>query len=132
MRSLSIPSVFLVLLGLVPGCSESSGPVGGLRPADAPPNFIVIFTDDQGYADVGVFGATDILTPNLDRMASGGVRFTEFYVSAPACTPSRAGLMTGCYAKRVGLADGVLWPAQTTGLNPEEITIAEILKQRER
>ena len=130
MRSLSIPSVFLVLLGLVPGCSESSGPVGGLRPADAPPNFIVIFTDDQGYADVGVFGATDILTPNLDRMASGGVRFTEFYVSAPACTPSRAGLMTGCYAKRVGLADGVLWPAQTTGLNPEEITIAEILKQR--
>jgi arylsulfatase A-like enzyme len=91
---------------------------------------VIIFTDDQGYADVGVFGAVDIKTPNLDRMAGRGVRFTSFYVASPACTPSRAGLMTGCYPKRVGLASGVLWPAQTKGLNPSEITIAEVLKER--
>jgi arylsulfatase A-like enzyme len=91
---------------------------------------VIIFTDDQGYADVGAFGAVDIQTPNLDRMAERGVKFTSFYVAAPACTPSRAALMTGCYPKRVGLAAGVLWPGQTKGLNPAEITIAEVLKER--
>jgi len=91
---------------------------------------VIVFTDDQGYADVGAYGATDIQTPHLDRMASEGLRFTRFYDASPVCTPSRAALLTGCYPKRVGMAAGVLWPGETKGLNPEEITLAEILKDR--
>ncbi len=94
------------------------------------PNFIIIFTDDQGYADLGVFGAKDIATPNIDRMAKEGVTFTSFYVAAPVCTPSRASLLTGCYSKRVGLHKGVLFPNDKSGLNPDEITIADLLKKK--
>ena len=94
------------------------------------PNFILVFTDDQGYGDLGVYGATDLDTPNLDRMAGEGVLFTEFYVAAPVCTPSRAALLTGCYPKRVGLEKGVLWPTSTTGLHPEEVTLAETLQEK--
>ncbi|MFA6239450.1 MAG: sulfatase [Candidatus Hydrogenedentales bacterium] len=104
--------------------------------AERPPNFVIIFTDDQGYADVGCFGAPDIKTPRLDRMAAEGMRFTDFYSAAPVCTPSRAALMTGCYPQRVGMADmprekgrgHVIFPDMTCGLNPDEITIAEMLK----
>ena len=99
-------------------------------PPQRQPNFIIIFTDDQGYGDVGVFGARDFETPNLDRMAGEGVRFTSFYVAAPVCTPSRAALMTGCHPMRVGLGHRVLFPYSKTGLNPSEITIAEILNKR--
>lgn len=95
-----------------------------------PPNFIVVLTDDQGYGDLGVYGATDIQTPNLDRMAREGVLFTNFYVAGPVCTPSRAALLTGCYPKRVSMEKGVLWPTSEIGLNPEEITVAELLKER--
>ena len=100
--------------------------------AQAPerPNVIIIFTDDQGYGDVGAFGAEGYETPNLDRMAAEGNRFTDFYVAAPVCTPSRAALLTGSYPKRVGLAYRVLFPFSPTGLNPEEVTIAEMLKAR--
>jgi arylsulfatase A len=94
------------------------------------PNFVVLFTDDQGYQDVGCFGAPKIKTPNLDRMASEGMRLTDFYVPAPVCTPSRAALMTGCYPRRVGLERGVLFPPSRTGLNGDEITIAELLKRQ--
>lgn len=120
----------LLVLCLLHGCSGNPPTTVSSESENRPPNFVIIFTDDQGYADVGVFGATDIQTPNLDRMAEQGVRFTSFYVAAPACTPSRAGLMTGCYPKRVSMAAGVLWPAQTKGLNPNEITLAEVLKER--
>jgi len=111
-------------------------------PGTRPPNFIVIFTDDQGYNDIGCFGAPLIKTPNLDRMAAEGMKLTDFYVSAPVCTPSRASLMTGCYAQRVSLAsiprpdnkaghrDHVLFPHSESGLHPDEITIAEILKNQ--
>ncbi|MBN1341315.1 MAG: sulfatase [Phycisphaerae bacterium] len=98
--------------------------------AERLPNFVVIFADDQGYGDVGCYGARDFSTPRLDRMAAEGVRLTDFYVAGPVCTPSRAGLMTGCYPKRLGLAYRVLFPYSKTGLNPDEITIAEILKTR--
>ncbi len=91
------------------------------------PNFIIIFTDDQGYADVGVYGAKGFDTPNLDRMAREGMRFTDFYVAASVCTPSRAALMTGCYPQRIGLPK-VLNDRSTIGLNSEEQTIAEVLK----
>jgi len=66
-----------------------------------PPNFIIIFTDDQGYGDLSCFGGTHVSTPNIDRMAEEGTRLTSFYVAAPVCTPSRAALMTGSYPRRV-------------------------------
>lgn len=94
------------------------------------PNFIIIFTDDQGYGDMGVYGAKGFTTPNLDAMAKKGVRFTDFYVPATVCTPSRAGLLTGCYPKRVGLHKAVLFPFSDQGLNPAEITLPEMLEPR--
>jgi len=99
------------------------------QPAKRLPNFIVIFTDDQGYQDVGCFGSPDIKTPNLDRMAAEGTKFTDFYVAASVCTPSRAALLTGCYPQRVSLPS-VLFPGAKVGLNPKEITIAALLKKR--
>lgn len=92
------------------------------------PNFIVIFTDDQGYADLGCFGGTHVQTPKIDKMASEGAKLTSFYVAAPLCTPSRAALMTGSYPKRIGMAERVLLASDAKGLNPNEITIAELLK----
>jgi arylsulfatase A-like enzyme len=65
------------------------------------PNFIIIFTDDQGYGDLGCFGSTKIKTPNIDRLAKEGRKFTNFMVASPVCSPSRAALLTGCYPKRV-------------------------------
>lgn len=96
------------------------------------PNFVVIFTDDQGYGDLSCFGGDHVHTPRIDQMAAEGARLTNFYVAAPVCTPSRAALMTGCYPKRVDMATGssfgVLLAGDTKGLNPDEITVAEILK----
>ena len=92
------------------------------------PNFVIIFTDDQGYGDLGCFGSTKIKTPHIDKMASEGRRFTSFMVASPVCTPSRAALMTGCYPKRVGMHHHVLFPQSTTGLNPDEVTIADHLR----
>ncbi len=94
-----------------------------------PPNFIVIFCDDMGYADIGPFGAEGYETPNLNRMAAEGMKFTDFYVGRSFCTPSRAALMTGCIPTRVGIG-GNFGPKSTTGLNPDEMTIAEVLKQK--
>lgn len=96
------------------------------------PNFIVIFADDLGYGDLGCFGHPTIRTPNLDRLAYEGQRWTNFYVAAPVCTPSRAALLTGRYPLRNGMCDdvrGVFFPDSAGGLPPEEITIAEVLKQ---
>ena len=113
--------LFLALIVLLPPAFAQT---------DRPPNFVIIFTDDQGYGDVGVYGATSFRTPNLDRMAAEGVRFTDFYVAAPVCTPSRAALLTGSHPVRVGLGHRVLFPYSDTGLHSDEITIAEILKER--
>ena len=93
------------------------------------PNFVLILADDLGYADLGCYGATDIRTPNLDRLAKEGVRCTDFYAEN-VCTPARAALMTGAYPKRVGLHRAVLPPNTTEGLHPDEITLAELLKGR--
>lgn len=92
------------------------------------PNFIIIFADDQGYNDLGCFGSTKIKTPNIDRLASEGRTFKSFYVASSVCSPSRAALLTGCYPKRIGLAEGVLFPRSDHGLNPAEHTIADHLK----
>ena len=105
---------------------------GGIRAAGsvpATPNFVVIIADDLGYADVGCFGAKGFKTPNLDRMAKEGMKFTSFYVSQAVCTASRASLMTGCYANRVGLF-GALNHTSPEGINPGETLIPELLKTR--
>jgi arylsulfatase A len=92
------------------------------------PNVVLIFTDDQGYGDLGCFGSRTIRTPNIDRLAREGRRFTSFMVASPVCTPSRAALLTGCYPKRVGLHQHVLFPTSTKGLSPTEHTIADHLR----
>ena len=105
-------AVLFVLLALVAAAEQ--------------PNFVVIFADDLGYGDLGVYGSETIRTPNLDRMAAEGMRFTDFYATAPFCSPSRASLLTGRYPVRAGVPY-VLFPTELTGLPPAEITIAEIL-----
>jgi arylsulfatase A len=92
------------------------------------PNFVVILADDLGYGDLGVTGSRAIRTPHIDRMAREGARLTQAYASANICTPSRAGLLTGRYPIRTGLAHQVIQPNDTRGLPHAEITIAEALK----
>jgi len=92
------------------------------------PNIILIFCDDLGYGDLSCYGATQYKTPNLDKMASQGVRFTSFLSAQAVCSASRAGIMTGCYPNRVGIS-GALMPDAKIGLNPTEETIAEMLKK---
>lgn len=101
---------------------------GSLYAADRTPNFVIILTDDQGYADVGCFGADDLATPNLDRMTAEGMRLTDFHVQASVCSPSRASLLTGVYPKRAGIT-GVLSPRKHShGLSKDRPTIAEVLR----
>ncbi len=96
--------------------------------AESKPNIVIIFIDDLGYGDIGPYGATKQKTPNLDRMASEGMKLTSFY-AAPVCSVSRAQLLTGCYGARVSVP-GVYFPGQPNGLNPAEYTIAERLKRQ--
>jgi len=97
--------------------------------AQPKPNFVIIFTDDQGYGDLGCFGSETIRTPHLDRLAEEGRKFTGFMSASSVCSPSRAALLTGSYPKRTGV-ENVLFPVSNTGLNPEEHTIADHLKQQ--
>ena len=94
----------------------------------ATPNIVLIFIDDMGYADIGPFGNKQLRTPHLDKLASEGMKFTSFY-AAPVCSMSRASMMTGCYNTRVSIP-GVLFPSDHIGLNPSEITLAEVVKQK--
>jgi arylsulfatase A-like enzyme len=115
-----------VLAALLPAlCGHASA---ANKSSSPPPNFIFINIDDLGYADIGPFGSVLNRTPNLDRMAKEGRKLTCFY-AAPVCSPSRASLMTGCYPKRVLPIPLVLWPGAAVGLNPEEQTVAELLKK---
>ena len=95
---------------------------------DQKPNVIIIFTDDQGYQDVGCFGSPDIKTPHLDKMAQDGIKLTDFYAAQAVCSASRAGLLTGCYPNRLGI-HGAFMPNSNKGLNLSETTIAEMLKE---
>ena len=110
-----VPVIILAALSLVAKAADK-------------PNFIIIFTDDQGYGDLGCFGSTKIKTPHIDRLAKEGRRFTNCMVASPVCTPSRAALLTGCYPKRIGMHQHVLFPSSIKGLNPTEHTIADHLK----
>jgi arylsulfatase A len=93
------------------------------------PNVVIIYIDDMGYADIGPFGAKGYSTPNLDRMAAEGTKFTSFYSAQPICSASRASLMTGCYANRVGFS-GAIHPHNPWGISSNEMTIAQVCKQR--
>jgi arylsulfatase A len=107
--------VVVMLSGIVMAASEK-------------PNVIIVFNDDQGYQDLGCFGSPNIKTPNVDKMAVEGMRFTDFYVGASVCSASRAALLTGCYPQRVGVS-GALFPNwHKEGLDPKHVTIAEMLK----
>jgi arylsulfatase A len=118
----------ILLAGLLAGHRSA-------RAVDEPPNMVIVFCDNLGYGDIEPFGSTLHRTPHLNRMADQGRKFTHFCVTAGVCTPSRASLITGCYAQRVGMhhnpRDGqVLRPLSPFGLNPDEVTIAEVLKER--
>ena len=97
--------------------------------AERAPNVILIVADDLGYSDVGCYGAQDIRTPNIDRLAKEGARFTSFCVAQGVCTASRAAIMSGCYPNRVGLA-GALNHTSTVGIHPDEILLPELLKAK--
>jgi arylsulfatase A len=97
--------------------------------AAPPPNIILILADDLGYGDLGCYGAKGYQTPHLDQLAARGRRFTNFHVAQAVCTASRTAILTGCYPNRVGLS-GALGPGSKIGLNPEETTLAEVLRQK--
>ncbi|MEO0529698.1 MAG: sulfatase [Planctomycetota bacterium] len=97
--------------------------------AAEPPNVVIIFIDDMGYADIGPFGCEAYPTPHLDQMAAEGRVFTDFHAVTAVCSASRAGLLTGCYAQRIGIR-GALFPGDRVGLNPAEVTLAELCSSR--
>jgi len=118
----------------LPDLAATGSPTGSPT-ANRPPNIVLLLCDNLGYGDVEPFGSTLNRTPHLNRMAREGRMFTHFCVTAGVCTPSRASIMTGCYAQRVGMhtnpRDGlVLRPISPYGLDPDEVTIAEVLKKR--
>lgn len=96
---------------------------------NTPPNIIIIYADDLGYGDLSCFGATNISTPNIDRLAKEGIKFTDFYSASPVCSPSRAALMTGRIPQRQGIT-GVFFPESFTGMPTSEMTIADVLKTK--
>ncbi|MBD3266469.1 sulfatase-like hydrolase/transferase, partial [bacterium] len=117
------------------GLAATAGMLPGMLQAQngKKPNFVVIFCDDLGYGDLGVFGNPSISTPNLDRMAYEGQKWTNFYAAASVCTPSRAGILTGRLPIRSGMCSDkrrVLFPNSAGGLPQSEITIAKALKQQ--
>ena len=114
--------LFMCVLGIA-GCQTRG------RDAARPPNVVVIYCDDMGYADVGCFGSKGPATPNIDSIAARGMKFTDFYVAQAVCSASRAALMTGCYNVRVGIF-GALGPKAEVGLNPEEMNLAKLCKSR--
>jgi len=119
--------LFLVLPLLFFSCKSETKEKITETEIERPPNIVLIFTDDQGYRDVGVFGADDIETPNLDQMAADGVKLTSFYSAQAVCSASRAGILTGCYPNRIGIHNAMM-PDSKKGLHPSETTLAEMLK----
>jgi arylsulfatase A len=119
MKSVSVIALTLALAGMA---------VPARAAVPEKPNIVFVFIDDMGYGDIGPFGSTKNRTPHLDRMAEEGMRFTSFY-AAPVCSVSRAQVITGCYGQRVSLP-GVLFPGNRNGINPEEHTVAKLLKGR--
>ena len=124
MRTCAFGVATLTILVLLAAC-----PLAPVSAAERPPNFVLIFCDDLGYADIGPFGATGYATPHLDRMAQEGMKLTRFVSAAAVCSASRAALLTGCYPQRVGIL-GALGPGAKVGIHEDEILISELLKAR--
>jgi arylsulfatase A-like enzyme len=120
MRSIAIHTI---LLTVFTSCLPAA--MGDTKP----PNVVVIYIDDMGYADIGPFGGNQALTPNLNRMAAEGRKFTNFYVSQAVCSASRASLLTGCYNVRLGIL-GALGPNSSQGIHPDEMTLGELCRQK--
>lgn len=120
-----VRAVFVIVVSLAAGCLSPAAPVT----SKAPPNVIIIYTDDQGYADIGPLGDASRITPNITKLAKGGSLFTNFYVAQPVCSASRAALLTGSYPNRVGV-HGAFMPNTGTGLSLDEQTLAEIMQQK--
>lgn len=120
---------FLKLMGISSALFSMSSCLKKPEISQDKPNIVIIFTDDQGYADVGCFGAKGFKTPNLDQMAEKGMKFTSFYVTQAVCSASRAGLLTGCYPNRIGIR-GALGPNAKVGIHEDETTLAEMLKAK--
>ncbi|MFP4090462.1 MAG: sulfatase [Cyclobacteriaceae bacterium] len=120
--------IFALLVLLCACTSTAEERPASLEQAADQPNIIFIYADDLGYGDLGCYGATDIKTPHIDRIAENGIRFTEFYSISPVCSPSRYGLMTGRYPHRDGI-HGVFFPESWTGMDTSEVTMAQMLKE---
>ena len=114
--------IFVVFVGIIAGCNNSN------ETRSDKTNFVIIYCDDLGYGDLSCFGATDIKTPNIDRLAGEGMKFTEFYSASPICSPSRAALMTGRIPQRMGI-HGVFFPESFKGMPLDETTLPELLKK---
>ena len=119
---------FLKVMGLTAGSLMMPKAVFGRQKTARKPNIVLIFTDDQGSIDVNCYGAKDLYTANLDRLAAEGTRFTQFYVGAPVCSPSRAALMTGRYPRCAGLMSNAPSDKGRPGMPTEQVTIAEMMK----
>lgn len=119
----------LVLALLTISVLSSSFRIPSKETEDTLPNIVLIYLDDMGYGDLSLTGATGFTTPNIDKLAKEGMLFTHYYTPQAVCTASRAGLLTGCYPNRIGLA-GALSHSSKVGISPKEVTIAELLKKR--
>ena len=124
----AIKRTVVVLLLLLSTAQLSTVPLSAVAAPPDRPNIVVIFIDDMGYADIGPFGAAAYQTPNLDRMAAEGRKFTDFHAATAVCSASRAALLTGCYPERVSIL-GALRPRSPIGINSDELTLAELCKQ---
>jgi arylsulfatase A len=128
-KSIMVGLLLVILFMLIAGCKVSTVPS-----VQKPPNIIIIFADDLGYGDLSCYGHPTIRTPSIDKMAAEGMMFTQFYVGANVCTPSRAALLTGRLPIRYGVAGdenrGVFFPNSSKGLPVSEITIAKALKSK--
>jgi arylsulfatase A-like enzyme len=125
-RSLQWVFLSIASLSTLPAQADAlSAAAAGPRP----PNVVIVYADDLGYGDIGCYGAKGLRTPNIDRLAGEGVRFTDFYVAQAVCTASRAALLTGCYPNRIGLM-GALGPKSKVGIHDGELTLAEMFKSR--
>jgi arylsulfatase A-like enzyme len=114
-------TLLALTMAVIPGSAHAQ--------ADRPPNIVLVYADDLGYSDIGCFGARGYATPNIDRLASEGLRLTSFYVAQAVCSASRTALLTGCYPNRLGIL-GALGPDSKIGISDDEPTIAQVLKPR--
>jgi arylsulfatase A-like enzyme len=119
----------LIVIAIVAGTSTFARNTAFSADSARRPNVVLILADDLGYADVGVYGAKGFATPNLDRLAREGMRFTDFHVAQPVCSASRAAIMTGCYPNRIGI-EGAMEPWYKFGIHERELTLPQMFKQK--